>query len=92
MAQRVAPGFKFPESCLFFFFFFPLFLQFFSRLCSVYQKRFAAVDAKSLQSCSTLCDPMDGSPPGSPVPEILQARILEWVAISFSNQKRFRDP
>ena len=41
--------------------------------------------AKSLQSCLTLCDPMDGSPPGSPVPGILQARTLEWVAISFSN-------
>ena len=39
--------------------------------------------AKSLQSCLTLCDPIDGSPPGSPVPGILQARILEWVAISF---------
>ena len=41
--------------------------------------------AKSLQSCPTLCDPVDGSPPGSPVPGILQARTLEWVAISFSN-------
>ena len=41
--------------------------------------------AKSLQSCPTLCDPIDGSPPGSPVPGILQARTLEWVAISFSN-------
>ena len=41
--------------------------------------------AKSLQSCSTLCDPIDGSPPGSPVPGILKARTLEWVAISFSN-------
>ena len=40
--------------------------------------------AKSLQSCPTLCDPMDSSPPGSPVPGILQARTLEWVAISFS--------
>ena len=40
---------------------------------------------KSLQSCLTLCDLIDGSPPGSPVPGILQARILEWVAISFSN-------
>ena len=40
--------------------------------------------AKSLQLCLTLCDPMDGSPPGSPVPGILQARTLEWVAISFS--------
>ena len=44
-----------------------------------------AAAAKSLQSCPTLCDPIDGSPPGSPVPGILQARILEWVAISFSN-------
>ena len=41
--------------------------------------------AKSLQSCPTLCDPIAGSPPGSPVPGILQARTLEWVAISFSN-------
>ena len=41
--------------------------------------------AKSLQSCPTLCDPIDGSPPGSPIPGILQARTLEWVAISFSN-------
>ena len=45
----------------------------------------AAAVAKSLQSCPTLCDPIDGSPPGSPVPGILQARTLEWVAISFSN-------
>ena len=45
----------------------------------------AAAAAKSLQSCPTLCDPVDGSPPGSPVPGILQARTLEWVAISFSN-------
>ena len=45
----------------------------------------AASAAKLLQSCPTLCDPIDGSPPGSPVPGILQARILEWVAISFSS-------
>ena len=45
----------------------------------------AAAAAKSLQSCPTLCDPIDGSPPGFPVPGILQARTLEWVAISFSN-------
>ena len=45
----------------------------------------AAAAAKSLQSCLTLCDPVDGSPPGSPIPGILQARTLEWVAISFSN-------
>ena len=45
----------------------------------------AAATAKLLQLCPTLCDPRDGSPPGSPVLGILQARILEWVAISFSN-------
>ena len=45
----------------------------------------AAATAKSLQSCPTLCDPRDSTPPGSPVPGILQARTLEWVAISFSN-------
>ena len=45
----------------------------------------AAAAAKSLQSCPTLCNPTDGSPPGSPVPGILQARTLEWVAISFSD-------
>ena len=44
----------------------------------------AAAAAKSLQSCPTLCDPKDGSPPGSPIPGILQERTLEWVAISFS--------
>ena len=46
---------------------------------------FAAATAKSLQSCRTLCDRIDGNLPGSPVPGILQARTLEWVAISFSN-------
>ena len=45
----------------------------------------AAAAAKLLQSCPTLCDPTDGSPPGSAIPGILQARTLEWVAISFSN-------
>ena len=45
----------------------------------------ATATAKSLQSCPILCDPIDGSPPGSPVPGILKARTLEWVAISFSN-------
>ena len=44
--------------------------------------------AKPLQSCPTLCDPIDGSPPGSPVPGFLQARTLEWVAISFSNAEK----
>ena len=50
----------------------------------------AAAAAKSLQSCLTLCDPIDGSPPGSPVPGILQARTLEWVAISFSNAEEWK--
>ena len=45
----------------------------------------AAAAAMSLQLCPTLCDPIEGSPPGPPIPEILQARTLEWVAISFSN-------
>ena len=49
-----------------------------------------AAAAKSLQSCPTLRDPIDGSPPGSPVPGILQARILEWVAISFSNAWKWK--
>ena len=46
---------------------------------------YPAAAAKSLESCPTLCDPIDSSPPGSPIPGILQARILKWVAISFSN-------
>jgi len=46
--------------------------------------------AKSLQSCPTLCDPIDGSPPASPVPGILQARIVEWVAISFSSAWKWK--
>ena len=49
-----------------------------------------AATAKSLQSCPTLCDPIVGSPPGSPVPGILQARTLEWVAISFSNAWKWK--
>ena len=48
------------------------------------------LSAKSLQSCPTLCDPIDGSPPGSSVPGILQARTLEWVAISFSNAGKWK--
>ena len=54
-------------------------------LGGVLGKSGAAAAAKLLQSCPTLCDPTDGSPPGSPVPGILQARTLEWVAISFSS-------
>ena len=52
---------------------------------STYLTSHLAAAAKSLQLCLTLCDPTDGSPPGSPIPGILQARTLEWVAISFSN-------
>ena len=50
----------------------------------------AAAAAKSLQSCPTLCNPIDGSPPGSPIPGILQARTLEWVAISFSSAWKWK--
>ena len=49
-----------------------------------------AAAAKSLQLCPTLCDPIDGSPPGSPIPEILQAKTLEWVAISFCNAWKWK--
>ena len=50
----------------------------------------AAAAAKLLQSCPTLCDPIDSSPPSSPIPGILQARTLEWVAISFSNARKWK--
>ena len=56
----------------------------------VLRHNFAAAAAKSLQLCPTLCDSIDGSPPGSPVPGILQARTLEWVAISFSNAWKWK--
>ena len=49
------------------------------------RKTYTTTTTKSIQLCPTLCDPIDGSPPGSPVPGILQARTLEWVVISFSN-------
>ena len=64
----------------------PLFLEIFHQLFKVS----AAVAAKSCQSCLTLCDPIDGSPPGSPIPGILQARTLEWVAISSSNALKWK--
>ena len=58
-----------------------------AKMCCFSSRKYgaAAAAAKSLQSCPTLCDPIDGSPTGSLVPGILQARTLEWVAISFSN-------
>ena len=60
--------------------------------CPIYVKSLCRGNyaAKSLQSCPTLCDPIDGSPPGSPIPGILQARTLEWVAISFSNAWKWK--
>ena len=57
----------------------------FSSVLLCFLPKFAAAAAESLHSCPTLCDPIDSSPPGSPVPGILQARTLEWVAISFFN-------
>ena len=73
---------------------FPLFLHFLSSLNLLFgtprRSAAAAAVAKSLQSCPTLCDPIEGSPPGSPVPGILQARTLEWVAISFSNAWKWK--
>ena len=54
-------------------------------IITYYSLYLSAAAAKSLQSCLTLCDPIDGSPPGSTIPGILQARTLEWVAIFFSN-------
>ena len=62
--------------------------QFYSSLKVLFKA--AAAAAKSLQSCPTLCDPIDGSPPSSPIPGILQARTLEWVAISFSNAWKWK--
>ena len=58
--------------------------------CWVVLHYIAAAAAKSCQLCPTLCDPIDGSPPGSPIPGILQARTLEWVAISFSNAGKWK--
>ena len=81
------PFFKnFFSLCNFFYFVFVMFDCFYSSLLAVaIPAAAAAIAAKLLQSCPTLCDPIDGSPLGSPVPGILQARTLEWVAISFSN-------
>ena len=80
----------FPPEFLFLFILFSIFhfgdfLQTFEDLEIIFAAAAAAAAAKSLQSCPTLCDPIDGSPPGSSIPGILQARTLEWVAISFSS-------
>ena len=76
---------KTPKKCSW-----PFFLQ--GEFIQILMERFAAAAAaaKSLQSCPTLCDPIDGSPLGSPVPGILQARTLEWVAISFSSAWKWK--
>ena len=67
-----------------------LLCQFFSEMHCFSSRSSAAAAAKSLQSCQTLCEPIDSSPPGSPVPGILQARTLEWAAISFSNAWKWK--
>ena len=69
---------------------FPLFFTYAICVNLYMQILLAATAAKSLQSCPTLCDPIDGNPPGSPVPGILQARTLEWVALSFSNAGKWK--
>ena len=69
------------------------YLLFQNRLCLLFYHKYdsaAAAAAKSLQSCLTLCDPIDSSPPGSPIPGILQERTLEWVAISFSKAWKWK--
>ena len=78
------------QSCIKIGVFFINIIDMVSRLVNIPQVVFSAAAAKSLQSCPTLCDPIDGSPPGSPVPGILQARTLEWVAISFSNAGKWK--
>ena len=75
MGKEVGGGFRMGNTCT------PM-----DDSCQCMAKTTAAAAAKLLQSCPTLCDPIDGSPPGSPVTGILQARTLEWVAISFSNE------
>jgi len=63
---------------------YPLIYEWIKKIWYIYTMEYAAAAAKSLQSCPTLCDPIDGSPPGSTIPGIFQARVLEWVAIAFS--------
>ena len=72
------------------FFFFKLVFDFLQAKQTTFSLNLSPPPPKSLQSCPTLCDPRDGSPPGSPVPGSLQARTLEWVAISFSNAWKWK--
>ena len=69
---------------------YPLIYEWIKKIWYIYTMEYAAAAAKLLQSCPTLCDPIDGSPPGSPVPGILQTRTLAWVAISFSNAWKWK--
>ena len=80
----ILPPSQHPRTALFSYLAFPLSLPWLQTACP------HTAAAKSLQSCPTLCDPIDGSPPGSPIPGILQARTLEWVAISFSNAWKWK--
>ena len=64
--------------------------EFETKVETQHAKTYAAAAAKSLQSCLTLCNPIDSSPPGSTIPGILQASTLEWVAISFSNARKWK--
>ena len=91
------PHFSPPKVYVFLVFFNELILFGFILACIVFKhfhkfftNNTATATAKSLQSCPTLCDPIEGSPPGSPVPGILQPRTLEWVAISFSNAWKWK--
>ena len=81
----ILPPSQHPRTALFSYLAFPLSLPRLQTACP------HTAAAKSLQSCPTLCDPIDGSPPGSPIPGILQARTLEWVAISFSNAWKWKE-
>ena len=76
MGREVGGGFRIGNNCVH-----PWWIH-----VDIWQNQYnAAAAAKSLQLCPTLCDPIDGSPPGSPIPGILQTRTLEWVAIFFSS-------
>ena len=85
-----------PFHCCIFFFRYSIMYMLLLYLCSISLSRWsffyspAAATAKSLQSCPTLCNLIDGSPPGSPIPGILQARTLKWAAISFSNAWKWK--
>ena len=86
------PAFYFQLFVTLYFMYFEAIIYLNCKIVSLKKKKnwATAAAAKSLQSCPTLCNPIDGSPPGSPVPGILQARTLEWVVISFSNAWKWK--